>query len=98
MIRGLPDKLQVLRLQYGYSQKTVAQKLKMLPSIVSAYETGERTPSAGVLLSLSYVYNCSTDYLLGKQTSELNKTLDISGLTDEQARAMQLLIDSIKSN
>lgn len=97
MIRGLPEKLRALRARYGYSQKQVAEKLKVSPSIVSGYETGERTPSTENILALSYVYNCSTDYLLGKQAEVLGKTLDISGLTDEQARAMQLLVDSIKS-
>ena len=44
MIKDLPEKLKKLRIKYGYSQKQVADKLQVSPSIVSGYETGERTP------------------------------------------------------
>lgn len=94
MIKDLPQKLQTLRIKYGYSQKQVAEKLNVSPSIVSGYETGERTPSTEMLLSLSYLYNCSTDYLLGKQSAQF--TIDIQGLTDEQVSALIRLIDSIR--
>lgn len=96
MIKGLPERLQALRLQYRFSQKTVAQKLNISPSIVSAYEAGERTPSTDILLALAYLYNCSTDYLLGKQAKE-QKTINVSDLTDEQARALQVFLDTLKS-
>ena len=96
MIKGLPEKLQTLRLKYGYSQKQVAEKLEISPSIVSGYETGERTPSTDVLLSLSQIYHCSTDYLLGKESSNPPIMLDVEGLTDEQIQALQNLIYTIK--
>lgn len=96
MINGLPEKLQTLRTKYGYSQKQVAEKLKVSPSIVSGYETGERTPSTEVLLSLSYLYGCSTDYLLGKQTVQ-SQLISTEGLTDKQIQAIIALIDSIKN-
>ena len=97
MIKGLPERLQKLRARYGYSQKQVADKIKVSPSIVSGYETGERTPSTDILLQLSGVYNCSTDYLLGKERKEPPVSLDTNGLTDSQVQAIQNLIDSIKN-
>lgn len=96
MIKGLPEKLQTLRAKYGYSQKQVADKIKVSPSIVSGYETGERTPSTEVLLQLSGIYKCSTDYLLGKESKEPPTMLDAEGLTDSQIQAIQNLIVSIK--
>lgn len=96
MISGLPEKLHNLRLKCRYSQKQVADKLGISPSIISGYETGERTPSTDVLLSLSNIYHCSTDYLLGKETQQPPIVLDISGLTDRQIQAIQNLIDAIK--
>lgn len=96
MIKGLPQKLQTLRTKYGYSQKQVAEKLGVSPSIVSGYETGERTPSTEILLALSYLYNCSTDYLLGKQVDRPQLVLDVEGLTDEQIHAISNLIDTIR--
>ena len=96
MIKDLPQKLKALRVQYGYSQKQVAEKIGVSPSIVSGYETGERTPSTEILLSLSYLYNVSTDYLLGKQTAAPSAMLDISKLSDKQKAALSNLIEAIK--
>lgn len=96
MINGLPERLKQLRNKYGYSQKDISQKLKISASVVSGYETGERTPSTEVLLSLSYLYNVSTDYLLGKNSKQPHITLDTSGLSDQQIIALKNLIDSFK--
>ncbi len=97
MIKDLPEKLKALRIKYGYSQKQVADKVNISPSIISGYETGERTPSTDVLLSLSNIYNCSVDYLLGKQNAEPPVTFDTEGLTDKQIQAIIALIDSMKN-
>ena len=67
MINGLPKRLRQMREQMGLSQRTVAKHLNISASIVSGYETGERTPSTENLLALSYLYHCTTDYLLGKE-------------------------------
>lgn len=98
MIKGLPERLRSLRIKFGYSQKQVADKLNMSPSIVSGYETGERTPSAEILLSLSYLFNCSVDYLLGRQAVPKNFVIDVSGLSDSQIKALNDLVDAIKDN
>lgn len=97
MIKDLPEKLKLLRVKYGYSQKQVADKVNISPSIISGYETGERTPSTDVLLSLSNIYNCSVDYLLGKQNAEPPVIFDTEGLTDKQIQAIMTLIDSMKN-
>lgn len=96
MIKGLPDKLKELRIQHHYSQKEVAHKLNISPSIVSGYETGERTPSTEILLALSYLYQCSTDYLLGKITEPPTVVLNTTGLNEEQIQALQYLIRVMK--
>lgn len=98
MISQLPRKLQMLRAKYGYSQKQVASKLGVSPSIVSGYETGERTPSTEMLLALSYLYNCSTDYLLGRQHIPPERTISTDGLTDRQINAIINLIDSLRDD
>ena len=96
MINGLPDKLRSLRTKYGFSQKQVADKIGVSPSVVSGYETGERTPSTEVLLSLSYLYNTSSDYLLGRQVNSPESMISVDGLTDDQISAILNLIESIK--
>ena len=95
MIKDLPMKLKDLRKKHSLSQKQVATRLGVSPSIISGYETGERTPSIEVLLSLAYLYQCSTDYLLGKENNTPKMMIDTDGLSDEQISAIQNLINSI---
>ena len=96
MIKNLPQKLKTLRLQYGFSQKKVAERIGISPSIVSGYETGERTPSLDVLISLSRLYNTSIDSLLDRQAAPSGCIIDISKLTDRQKAAIIALIDSMQ--
>ena len=96
MIKDLPNRLRDLRIKYGYSQKEVSEKIGVSPSIVSGYESGERTPSTQVLLSLAYLYGCSTDYLLGKQNDSSKLVLDVSGLSDKQINAIKNIVEAIK--
>ena len=65
MIYGLPERLREMREKYNISQEAVAERLGITSSSVSSYERGERTPSLPIILKLSYIYNCSVDYLLG---------------------------------
>ena len=77
MINGLGDKLQKLRTQFNMSQKEVAVAINTSPSIISNYESGERTPSVENLMALANLYHCSTDYLLGFQPTDNDNTFDI---------------------
>lgn len=96
MIKGLPQRLKELRISNNLTQKAVAEKLNLSASIVSGYETGERTPSTEILLALSYLYHCSTDYLLGKTGDKPSITLDTAGLTQTQIKALSFFIDTMK--
>ena len=97
MINGLGDKLQTLRTQFNMSQKEVAVAINTSPSIISNYESGERTPSVENLMALARLYHCSTDYLLGLQTNENDNTLDVSMLSSEQKALLQKLLATMKS-
>lgn len=100
MIKGLPQKLKDLRTANHLTQKAVAKKLGISPSIVSSYETGERTPSTEILLALSYLYHCSTDYLLGRNDDKTKAFssvfLDMTGLTQKQVQALSHFIDAMR--
>ncbi len=93
MIYGLPERLKELREKYGYSQSYAANRLGVSSSVVSAYERGDRTPSAIVLLKISYLYNCSTDQLLGRTEQEASPSLiDVSDITEEQLKVINELL------
>ncbi len=88
MINGLSQRLRDLRTKSGYSQQMVAKQLGVSPSIISGYETGERTPSVEVLLALSYLYRCSTDYLLGRDATVPEQAIPVTGMSSKQVRAL----------
>lgn len=102
MLIDLPEKLRTLREEHHYSQKLVASRLMCSPSIISSYETGERFPSLGNLIALSYLYHVSTDYLLGKDDNyrhiDFSTLIDIDGLDDEQIKAVQLIINAMRES
>jgi len=68
MIYGMPDRLRELRLERGYSQQLVAERIRSSQSEISRYEIGEKTPGVGRLIQLAVVYNCSLDYLAGRDS------------------------------
>ena len=96
MIKNLSVRLKELRMSQNLSQADVAKKLDISPSIISGYETGERTPSTENLLALSYLYKCSTDYLLGKSNDKPFVVLDTDDLTCEQIEVLKDLIKVMK--
>lgn len=93
MINGLPEKLRSLRSTFGLSQREVANCLNLSPSIISSYETGERTPSVEVLVGLATLYQCSTDYLLCRDTKSPKPAIVLDGLSDKQ---VQIILDLAK--
>ncbi len=97
MINGLGERLKKLREKFGYSQRTIAKRLKISPSVISGYESGEKSPSLEVLIAISDIYNCSTDYLLGKKMENQSVILDTRGLNDEEIKAIVALIDVMKN-
>lgn len=96
MIRGFGERLQTLRKSKGLSQKQVADAVGISASVISNYESSERTPSLENLIALAGFYRCSTDYLLGLEKSDNSKVLDVSMLTDEQIRLLSAFISSLE--
>ena len=96
MIYGLGDKLKTLRQQFNLSQKEVASVIDTSPSIISNYESGERTPSVENLIALARLYQCSTDYLLGFQSNDTDAILNVSMLTFEQKVLLQQFLASFQ--
>ena len=96
MIQGLPEKLRQSRLKMGLSQRVVAKQLCVSPSIISSYETGERTPSVENLLALSSLYRCSTDQLLGREPAAPWGMISTEGLHPRQIQLLRELVDSMR--
>lgn len=65
MVYGLGERLQSQRFSRNISQKQAALGIGVSASVISNYESGERTPSVEKLMALASLYRCSVDYLLG---------------------------------
>lgn len=96
MINGLPERLRDMREKLSYSQREVAKRLNVSPSLISGYETGERTPSVEILLQLSYLYKCSVDYLLGKGVEKQIVALPVDKMTANQVQILMDLINEFQ--
>lgn len=89
----LGERLRTLRVERGMTQSRLAQQLGVTKSVVSAYETGIRSPSYEVLLSLARIFSVSTDYLLGRETG---RTVDVTGLSETELEVVANLIRVLK--
>lgn len=97
MVYYLGQRLQEQRRLKNLSQKEVAKSIGISASIVSNYESGERTPSVESLIALARLYHCSTDYLLGFDKIDKDRLLDVSMLNEEQRKLLQHFLSSIQS-
>lgn len=59
-------RLRQMRMQRGFTQQYIADKLDLSLNAYQKYEQAERSPSLGTLVSIADLLNVSTDYLLGR--------------------------------
>lgn len=95
MVKGLGERLQKQRLLLNISQKEAAIVIGASASVISNYESGERTPSIENLIALANLYHVSTDYLLGF-TSDNKIVVDTSMLNQSQTQILQHFLNSLK--
>ena len=89
MIPTFASRLKQLRLKKNLRQEQVANLIGVNKSAISTYENNTRQPSFEILVRLATLYRVSTDYLLGRTDS---RSLDLSGLTDEEAAAVSEIV------
>jgi len=75
--------IKVLRVKQGLTQKDLATKLSISPSLVSQWESGWKTPNISEVLKLSKLFNVSTDFILTGKTIK-TRTEEI-----EQSKSIQ---------
>ena len=62
----LPERLKDLMAEAELSTPQLAEKINIDHSAISKFLNAERLPSATTLVNLADVFNCTTDYLIGK--------------------------------
>jgi len=88
-------RIRELRLERGWSQKMLADRLHINKSVISFYELGSRFPTYDVLLSIADVFHVTTDYLIkGGKTRQM----DLSLLTVEEYNAVAAIVDALQKS
>lgn len=90
---NLGDRIKTLRAAKNITQQDLAHRLGITKSVISAYENSIRYPSYDILIKLSNIFGVSTDYLLG---CSKGKTIDVTGLKQNEIDGIILLINSLK--
>ena len=85
------NRLKELRKQAGLTQQQLANQVGLSKTVISYYELHTRIPSPEVLIKLASVFHVSADYLLGIEKKN-GRTVDVSGLTDEEVKAVEQII------
>lgn len=91
------DRLKELRKKAGYTQAQLAEKANVTKSVISFYEHKQRSPAPDVLKQFAVIFNVSTDYLLGIERN-IPDMIDVSGLTEREVRAVQIMVDTLRGN
>lgn len=92
MISTFSSRLKKLRQIKHLRQEQVARLIGVNKSAISAYENNLRQPSFDILVRLANLYRVSTDYLLGQTNA---RSIDLTGLTEEDARLICELVASM---
>ncbi|MFJ8262687.1 helix-turn-helix domain-containing protein [Rummeliibacillus sp. NPDC094406] len=70
-------KIILLREKKNWSQRELASRVGLNPSVMNRIESGERPAKDEEILKLSRVLDCSTDFLLGRTESPTPSQMDI---------------------
>ena len=88
------ENLRKLRKGRGMTQSELGGHVGLSKAVISKYENALGYPSYDVLIRIAQYFGVSTDYLLGVACS---KSMDISGLTEPQAEALQHLVSELRN-
>lgn len=61
------NRIKELRLEYNLSQKALAEKIGMSQQAIDLWEKSLTELKAGAAIALADVFECSTDYLFGRE-------------------------------
>ena len=88
------ERIKALRLSLGLNQVEFAKTLHVTKQSVSNWENENIQPSIDMLTKIAKLYSVSADYLLGLQDV---RSIDVTGLSNEQITHLQLLIDDLRN-
>lgn len=87
--------LKNLRIEHGYLQKQVAQKMGVSVSTIGRWESNLKHPSVERLIRLAQLYNVSLNYLVGLDSE---RAITLSGLPKSQKWILKQLVKELNDN
>ncbi len=90
-VYDFPERLKLLRSNYGYTQAELARKLMITRASVNAWEMGLSAPSTPFLVEISKIFSVTTDYLLGLDECI---TIRTDGLSDRETSAVLNIVEA----
>ncbi len=89
------EKLKMLRTGQNLTQQQLATRLGVQKSVVSYYESGERSPSTDVLIKLAGVFHTTVDYLLDVKRE---RVIDVSELSESEIAAVTAVVEALRKH
>ncbi len=82
-------RIKQLRCERNLSQRALAQKIGSSQKAVDLWEKGINEPKADIVISLANVFECTTDYLLGRE-DDLGNVNVMRELSDDEREFLNL--------
>ena len=89
----LGSNIKSLRALRGINQEELGKRIGVSKQSVSNWENENILPSIEMLVRIADFFGVTTDFLLGRSE---HRTLDTSGLGDEELSHLQVIIDDMK--
>ncbi len=90
----IADRIKNLREQQNKTQTELAKQLGITRSSVNAWEMGISVPSTQYIIELANIFQVSTDYLLGVNTTS---SVNVAGLSDKDIELIHSIILHLKN-
>ena len=94
MTQMIANQIRYLREQRGLTQADLAKKLGLTRSSVNAWEMGVSVPSVQYVIELAKIFQVSTDYILGVNSSW---SISLSGLSDADVQMVCTIVNLLRS-
>lgn len=95
----LGRKIREERLEKGYTQEELGEKIDTTGAYIGQIERGERSASMAKIILIAQALNVSLDYLIGNFYFEQGNTIDekiVEELRDATNKQKEMMIDIIK--
>ena len=82
-------RIKQLRVESSISQRVLAKKLGCSQKAIDLWEKGITEPKAGIVMALADIFECSADYILGRE-DEIGNVEVMRDLSSEEKELLLL--------